>query len=350
MKTKKYFIKIPAFVAALFLLALSLSSCSTGASYVSDTFFAMDTVIEIKIASGTHDSSLIFHKCRELTRKYEKMLSAEGVSSDIASFNASVSGCEVSAETGELFLLAEKLFWISGGTFDPTTYPAILLWRKAEQTGELPGEDEISEAVKKRGMELISYDPSSGVLSKAEPWVMLDFGGIGKGYAESAVIEYLKTTDAEYGVLSFGGNVSVFGKHPGGSFTIALRDPVNDSSAATVKLSSGFVSVSGGYERYYEIGGNRYCHILDPSSGMPVGGELLSVAVISENGAAADALSTALFVSGSTEAAKELYSLQKKSGFEFEAILIYTNEIYITPGLSGVFDPSAGRAVEILSH
>lgn len=123
---------------------------------------------------------------------------------------------------------------------------------------------------------------------------MLDLGGIGKGFAEAAVREYLEASDAGYGVLSFGGNISVFGEHPAGEFTIALRDPTGGGHAAEVKLASGSISVSGGYERYYEIGGDRYCHIIDPSSGMPADGNLLSVSVISSNGTAADALSTAL--------------------------------------------------------
>lgn len=339
-------------MACIFLPVVVLSSaasCSPKARYISDSFFAMDTVIEVKIAAATQDSSEIFAKCRELTDKYEKMLSAEHEGSDIARFNISASGCRVSAETGELFLLSNELCRLSGGAFDPTAYPSTLLWRGAEQRGELPTDAETDAAAGKRGMELISYDPSDGMLAKTEPWVMLDFGGIGKGYAEEIVIGYLKTTDAEYGVLSFGGSVSVFGKHPDGRFTIALRDPDGSLSAAKVKLASGFVSVSGGYERYYEIGGKRYCHIIDPASGRPVDGELLSAAVISENGAAADALSTALFVSGSAGAARELYLSQRGKPFEFEAILIFDDEIYITSGLKDVFEPSAGRTLKILA-
>ena len=106
------------------------------------------------------------------------------------------------------------------------------------------------------------------------------------------------------------------------------------------------MSVSGGYERYYEIDGRKYCHIIDPASGIPVDGAIESAAVISANGAAADAFSTALFVSGSVDAMLELYSSQKGTALEFEAILIYENEIYITPGLEGFFTLSCGRTLK----
>ncbi len=348
MKTYRVFLKFLICLCASAFLLMCTVSCSPKARYVSDTFFAMDTVIEVKLDADTSDSSAIFSKCRNITEEYEKMLSAEDGNSDIARFNMSESGCKVSLATGELFLLAQELYRLTDGRFDPTTYPSTLLWRSAAQLGECPEIDEIDAAAKKRGMELISYDPYAETLSKGEPWVMLDFGGIGKGYAESEIIEYLKTTDAEYGVLSFGGNISVFGTRPGGSFSIALRDPAGVSAAATIELTSGFVSVSGGYERYYEIAGERYCHIIDPASGVPVSGNLLSSAVISENGAAADALSTALFVGGNTASAWELYSSQKDSAFEFEAILIFEGEIYITPGLRGRFEASDGRTLKIL--
>ena len=149
----------------------------------------MDTVIEVKLAADTPDSSAIFGKCRNIIAEYEKMLSAEDGDSDIARFNMSESGCKVSLATGELFLLAQELYRLTDGRFDPTTYPSTLLWRSAGQLGELPESNEIEVAAQKRGMELISYDPSDRMLRKLEPWVMLDFGGIGKGYAEPALAE-----------------------------------------------------------------------------------------------------------------------------------------------------------------
>lgn len=341
---KTAYLKAITIIIATFLL---LASCGGAeARYVSDSFFAMDTLIEVKLAKGTADSANIFAECRRITADLDAMLSAENGASEIARFNMSGEGCNVSREVGEVFLAARSVWLASGGAFDPTTYPATLLWRAGSAAGTLPSDDEISGAAAKKGMELIDYDEASGFLAKSQPWVMLDLGGVGKGYAEEKVIEYLGATDAAYGVLSFGGNISVFGSHPRGDFRIALRDPSGNGYAGDISVTSGYVSVSGGYERYYEIDGRKYCHIIDPASGIPVDGAIESAAVISANGAAADALSTALFVSGSVDAMLELYSSQKGTALEFEAILIYENEIYITPGLEGFFTLSCGRTLK----
>lgn len=324
------------------------ASCAPAARYVSDSFFAMDTLIEIKLAKNTADAGEIFRKCRDITSELEKKLSAEDGASDIARFNMSGGGCVVSPEVGEIFMIACDVVRASGGAFDPTTYPATLMWRGAEKNGVLPTDDEIARAAEKCGISLIAYDPESGMLSKKESWVMLDLGGVGKGYAEAKVVSYLESTDAAYGVLSFGGNISVFGEHPDKNFTIALRDPAAEAYAGNISVAEGFISVSGGYERYYEIDGKKYCHIIDPRTGKPVSGRLLSAAVISGDGAAADALSTALFAADTTDAALALYNAQSKTALSFEAILIYENEIYITPGLKDSFSLSCGRTIKVL--
>lgn len=345
----------------LMLMTMLASSCSHGVDYISRSFFAMDTVIEVKLASDTEGVDEIFAECVRLTEKIERMLSAEDGTSEIARFNASASGITVSREVGELFELAALIWRVSGGAFDPTTYPATLLWRSSAESGERPDDEQRAAAVAKCGMELIEYEPEASFLSKSEPWVMLDLGGIGKGYAEARIAEYLGGR-VSYGVLSFGGNITVIGERPGGDFTIALRDPERDAAAAgsnlyggrtgragQILIAHGFVSVSGGYERYYEIGGERFCHILDPTDGMPVRGELQSAVVISDNGAAADALSTALFVLDTTAAAADLYCKLLDTPQEFEAVLVYKSEIYITPGLRGRFAAEGGRTLHVIN-
>ena len=81
---------------------------------------------------------------------------------------------------------------------------------------------------------------------------------------------------------------------------------------------------------------------------MPADGTILSVSVISSNGTAADALSTALFVAETPEEAERLYFAAMDTAYEFEAVLIYENEIYITPGLEDGFTLSCERALNII--
>lgn len=98
----KRYISITLAAVLAMLLSSALGACMPCADYISDSFFAMDTVIEIKLAADTKDSNTLFAECREITEKYDNMLSAENGASEIALFNMSESGCTVSCELGEL--------------------------------------------------------------------------------------------------------------------------------------------------------------------------------------------------------------------------------------------------------
>ena len=138
------------------------------------------------------------------------------------------------------------------------------------------------------------------------------------------------------GLVSFGSNVAVFGEKPDHSpFRVALRDPKNPKGTVGVlTLSPGQVlSVSGDYERYVEIDGQRYHHLLDPKTGYPFDRGLSSVAVVTENGALADALSTALFGMGKEKA----MAFYESGVFSFEALLI---------GSDGSMTATAGMHLE----
>lgn len=160
---------------------------------------------------------------------------------------------------------------------------------------------------------------------------LLDLGAVGKGYAIDRVRAYLESTDISGGVISFGGNVAVFGQKANGKpYRIGVRDPKNTAAVlGYLSMSEGVISVSGDYERYVTIDGARYHHILDPATGYPAENGLHSVAVICTDGAVADALSTALFVMG-LEKGMDFYH---ESDMDFEAIFVTDHEVILTDGL-----------------
>ena len=109
-------------------------------------------------------------------------------------------------------------------------------------------------------------------------------------------------------------------------------------TVGNILLDSGYVSVSGSYERSREVDGEVYHHIFNTSDGYPVSNGLVSVAVIGDNGMEADALSTALFVLGLDGG----YELYRSGKYDFEAIFITENrEIYLTDGISEAFTLTA---------
>ena len=129
------------------------------------------------------------------------------------------------------------------------------------------------------------------------------------------------------------------GSRPDGSpWRCGIRDPEGNGYLGIVQVTDSAVVTSGGYERFFEEGGQTYHHILDPRTGRPSDSGLISVTVISANGMLADALSTACFVLGEEEAAEYWRTYGKDEGRSFELVLMTENrEVWITEGLKDVF-------------
>ena len=160
----------------------------------------------------------------------------------------------------------------------------------------------------------------------------VDLGGIAKGYASQQVADILRAHGVTSAVVSLGGNVYVCGSKPDGTpWNVGIQDPAGSGYAAMVSLTDRFAVTSGGYQRYFEAeDGTVYRHILDPRTGCPADSDLLSVTIISDDGTAADAYSTALYVMGEQEAV----SFWRAHG-GFELILITADgRLLYTPGLS----------------
>lgn len=126
-----------------------------------------------------------------------------------------------------------------------------------------------------------------------DPDMSLDFGALAKGYAAEKAANAAISAGAESFALSVGGNVVTYGEKPSGKWEIGVVDP-DGGLLTTVKVAGECVVTSGDYQRYFEVGGVRYHHIIDPDTLYPA--DLWrSVTVISNSSADADALSTALF-------------------------------------------------------
>ena len=315
---------------------LGTVACSPRESQTEESFYLMDTLITLTLYADKATAAPIIRECRAILEELDALWSRTKAESEIARLNRSTNGIEqADPRTIELFSLASRVSQKTGGAFDITVFPLVQYWEECEKNGTLPTAD----AMQKR-LSLIGYDRVSlagdGSIVKHEG-TEVDLGGVGKGAAISILIEYLNTTDITGGVVSFGSNVAVFGQKPDQSpYRIAVRDPFDRQKyAGVLTLSKGdILSVSGDYERFYTIEGERYHHILDPKTGYPSNSGLSSVAVVCSNGALADALSTALFVMGE-QAAQALY---REGVFEFEAIFIASDgTVSQTDGMKSLF-------------
>ena len=162
---------------------------------------------------------------------------------------------------------------------------------------------------------------------------MIDLGGIGKGFAADVCCDRYKALGATSAFVNLGGNVKAIGKRADGSeWTVGIQHPdkPRGNCYCAIMCSDLSVVTSGGYERYQEISGVKYHHILDGSTGYPSESGLKSVPVISDNSIQADAVSTAAFVMGLEKGLGLIYDSDC-----IEAIFLTdSNEVYMTKGVS----------------
>ncbi len=334
--------RVTAYFLLLSFMLLSFGGCQKKA-YSETTFFAMDTLITVRLSSSAKDGtvlseetlSFVHGECRRIVTEMERILSVTLANSDTARLNASVSGIDDgSAVFTDLLSQAISISQMTDGAFTPTLRRLSELWNIAGG-GYVPTPLEIAAVLQHTDISELSVN--GNVVAKSHSDVSVDFGGIGKGYAAAALIDYLETTEVSGGLVSLGGNVGLFGgKSDSAPYKIGITDPADTSAVlGYLHLFDGFVSVSGDYERYFKADGVRYHHILDPRTGMPAENGLSSVVVISPDGTLADALSTALFVMGTVDA----LTFYESGVCDFEAIFITDDcEILLTGGIAAQFE------------
>ncbi|MBE6572338.1 MAG: FAD:protein FMN transferase [Ruminococcaceae bacterium] len=322
-----------------FFLALTVlfcAGCAKNVEYKSSDFFAMNTYATIT-ADCTED---ILSRAKSLVFDIENQLSATIAESDIN--NLSNTERETYDETISLLSYAKEISDATDGAFDFTLGTLVRLWNITGDAPTLPQKDEIEEALSHCGFEKTNL--SDGKFSCDDKKLSVDLGGIAKGYAGQKVAEFLKEKGVCDASVYLGGNVTVIGSSPSNrkkgvlGWNVAINNPFDTADIlGVVTLCDKTVSVSGSYERYFELDGEIYHHILDSKTGYPARSDLASVAVIAADGTLADGLSTAFFVMG-LEKSVDFY----KSGiFDFEAIFC-TNDrkVFVTDGLQKSFTPN----------
>lgn len=203
----------------------------------------------------------------------------------------------------ELFdFIAECLRYskVSHGAFDITVGPLMKAWGFFRGEGRMPSEQELSAARRSVGYQHVILNAQEQTIYFARPGVELDLGGIAKGYAVDRAVDVLRREGISRALVSAGGS-TIYGlgapPHEAG-WEVKIQNPVApDKTALTVRLKDEALSVSGSYEKFFELGGHRYSHIMDPRTGRPVNG-MLSVAVITATGTAGDALDNVFYIQG----------------------------------------------------
>ena len=232
-------------------------------------------------------------------------------SSDVSRFNRAAAGSWHSLPEAFYTVLDAALTMAvdSGGAFDPTVGPLVNLWgfgpdgERASPLHAVPAAEALQAARARCGWQRIGLDRTArSVLQPGGAY--LDFSGVAKGYAVDLVTQALRGIGCVSWLVEVGGELSGCGvKADGQPWWVALERPPQDTAAQglLVALHGLAIATSGDYRRYFERGGRRYAHTIDPRSGSPVRHDLASVTVLHPQCMVADALATALTVLGAEE-------------------------------------------------
>ena len=212
----------------------------------------------------------------------------------------------VSEDLFAVLARAQELAERTDGAFDVTCGPVVRLWRRARRQGELPDAKRLAAARELVGYRKLRLDPQARTVQLTRPGMLLDLGGIAKGYAADEAQVVLKRHGITSALVAAGGDLVVSAPPPGRrdwTIGIAPLDAPDKPPTRFLLLRDAAVSTSGDAEQYVEIGGKRYSHILDPRTGWPVTGRS-SVTVVAPKGITTDSLATAVSVLGPNDGLK----------------------------------------------
>ena len=271
----------------------------------------MGTTYSVKVAglpSGV-DREHVATEIQARLDRVNSLMSTYDPESELSRFNRSDSDAwyGVSTETAEVVLEAIRVGDLSGGALDVTIGPVVDLWSfgpDARPKGVLPTDEELVTAMSAVGYRKLDVRLDPPALRKSSARSRVDLSSLAKGFAVDEVAEALEAFGIHRYMVEVGGEIRTAGLNgSGGSWRIAVEVPMTAGRGVqrVVALGDRAMATSGDYRNYFEQDGVRFCHIIDPRTGRPVGHRLASVSVLADSCMEADALATALFVLGPEE-------------------------------------------------
>lgn len=288
----------------------------------------MDTIVTITVVSDssrTADTAIneAFRELRSLEEKFN-FYSEKSEISEI-NRNAGKRPVKVSEETIDILKKAIYVSEITDGAFDITTGPLTRIWDFHNKV--VPDDRIIKETLKLVNYRDIIVNEKQKTVFLRKKGMLIDLGGIAKGYGADRAMEVLKKNGITSCLVAIAGDIRASGLKPDGTpWLIGIRHPRSEGSdtiIASLPLRDSAISTSGDYERFFIKEGKRYHHILDPRTGYPslaTGG----VSVIADAGYLSDSLATAVFVLGPEKGIEFLKRQGYRGIFITEDLKVYS--------------------------
>jgi len=265
---------------------------------------AMGTIVSQTVYA--EDATVICKEVLETIRSLERdSISWREETAELYLLNAGTGEETLSNKMQEILERCLELSERSEGAFDITIGPVVRLWNIDAWAGKensteylLPEREELANLLQVCGYEQLEI--KEGILHMPEG-MQLDLGAVGKGIALDEIRNYLEQKQEVSAVISVGGSILTYGTKPDGKlWRVGIVNPMQTSdSIGHLELGGGWcVSTSGDYERYVEVNGVRYHHIIDPHTGYPANNGVKGVTILSASGLLSDAMSTACFILG----------------------------------------------------
>lgn len=287
------------------IFSLFFTSCqkdeSTGVQPASQSRLLLGTSCKITIYD--HPDKEIFEKAFARIEDIENKMSVNIETSEVSSVNmsAGIAPVEVSEDTFAVISKALTVSELSGGAFDITVEPLVDAWGIGSDDARVPSQQEIDSLLPLIDYKDIVINEDTHTVFLPVEGMGIDLGGIAKGYAADEVAEILKEEGVEKAIINLGGNVLTIGSRVDGTpWRIGVQNPDAERGGHVMilKLEDQALVTSGPYERYLEVDGETYHHILDTTTGYPVQTNLTSASIITRESFIADALSTAIYSEG----------------------------------------------------
>lgn len=276
---------------------------------------AMSTPVNIAFAaSSTAVAQDIQRAAIDWIARFEARYSRFLLESIVSQINARSGGdwLELDEDADRLLSMCGEMYCLTRGVFDAAALPLLRIWDWKADPPRIPNESAIRVAREISGWDKVQRRPRGIRLPIAG--MGIDLGGIGKEFAVDQLVSMVREFAISNVMIDIGQDIRVVGHAPGkDAWYIGLEEPERPGECWTaVRMTDQAVATSGDYFRSFTLGGQRYGHILDPRTGLPVSNSCQAVSVIAPNCVMAGILSTAGFILGA-EAGLELIREQRSA-------------------------------------
>ena len=279
----------------LLALVTTLSACGKEPLYEQQSY-VFGTQVEVSIygepdAKARTAAAAVLQEFDRLHREFHAWKPGP-----LMALNAAIARGErhhVSMEMAAAIRDATQLSEASAALFNPAIGQLIALWgfQSDEFKPVRPDPEKIAALVRAQPRMNDLLVDADNFVSSRNPVVQLDFGGYAKGLALDHAVQILRAQNIKHALVNIGGNIIALGKHGARPWHVGVRHPRTSGAILELDLNDGeAIGTSGDYQRYFELDGRRYCHIIDPRTGYPASGTQ-SLTVLAASGPRAGVLS-----------------------------------------------------------